>query len=734
MMILTRKLILPAVIIFAVLLAGIFVYSFISLHDTYHETEEADLTSYNDSFLAELANQKNVALALAASAAGNPSIQEAFAAHDQQKLISLTLPTFEDLKSYNVTQYQFHLPNGERFLSLNDLKNQQVGKTLAVIELANSERKSVAGLEYETGNLGVRGVVPIFYEGDHIGSVEIGIGFDDDILKGLKEKYGGEWHILLSAELLASNSSEPQTVEDSRTPGLIPYATTLENSIFNSTSAYIEVLKGKISITHPSIDGRDYAILTSPLIDFSGRIVGALDIVYDHTHISVAQNSRLLFTGLVSALALLLGSLGLIIFTSRTLQPIQTLTDAASAIADGNLVNVVSTRPSNDEIGKLTASFNRMTNQIRNSITELEQHVANRTQDLQNQTRWLRIAAEIVRDAAAARNLDELLIRSSNLILERFGFYHTGIFLLANNNEFAVLVASPTEAGRRMIANGHKVRVGEVGIVGQVSASGEPSALLNRGIDAVHFNNPFLPNTRSELAVPLRVESRVIGVLDIQSAQLQAFSTDETAIMQILADQLASAIERTRLLQTVERNLSELESAYSRHTLESWKGLAEGVKRGSRGYRFDNIRVQPITELPDPGKQAMATGTIINVNGGNQDSEKQATVAIPVKLRGQTIGVVTLKLKENYSTNTISIIESATERLALAMESARLYEEARLRAKREQSISRITTAISTPTEYEEILQTTVREIGKMLNDAEVAIQILGDSSEQNQDL
>ncbi|HKY55091.1 MAG TPA: hypothetical protein VJM08_12330, partial [Anaerolineales bacterium] len=206
---------------------------------------------------------------------------------------------------------------------------------------------------------------------------------------------------------------------------------------------------------------------------------------------------------------------------------------------------------------------------------------------------------------------------------------------------------------------------------------------------------------------------------------------EETAIMQIMADQLASAIERTRLLQTVEKNLIELEGAYGRYTLESWKGLTDNVQKGNKGYRFDNIRIQSITELPELGQQALTVGTTISSNGNNPNPERQNTVAIPIKLRGQIIGVVTVKLKEDYSPSTVSIIESATERLALAMESARLYEEARLRADREQSISRVTTAISTPTEYEEILQTTVREIGMMLNDAEVAIQIVADSDEQS---
>ena len=730
-MILTRKLILPAFIVFAALLAGIFAFSYISLHNTFHEAEEGDLVSYSDAFTAELENQKNVALTLATAAAGNPEIQKAFAEGDRQKLISLTLPSYELLKTYNITQYQYHLPNGERFLSLNDINDENVGDTLAVVQLANSTQSSVAGLESENGMLGVRGVVPIFYQGKHIGVVELGIGFNDALLDILKEKYGGEWHILLLEKFLTP--SQGTTFETGPISSLIPYATTQDNSLFNATTSYVSALNGETSITHPSVEGRDYAILTSPLHDFSGRIIGTLDIVYDHTHISATQNRRMTLAALVTLLALGLAGLTLVIFTSRTLKPIQTLTSAAASIADGDLTNIVDTKPSNDEIGTLTTAFNRMTIQLSNSITELEKRVADRTQDLEKQTRWLRLAAEVVRDAAYARNLDELLNRSTGLILERFKFYHTGIFLLDNNDDYAVLVASPTEAGRRMISNNYKVRVGEVGIVGQVSANGEPQTILNKGIDAVHFNNLFLPNSRAQLAVPLKVESRIIGVLDVQSDQPQAFTAEEIAIIQIMADQLASAIERTRLLQTVEKSLNELEGAYGRYTLESWKGLAEGVQSGNKGYRFDNIRIQSIAELPELGKQVLATGMTVSSNGGNQTAEKQNTFATPIKLRGQIIGVVTVKLKEDYNANTISTIESAAERLALAMESARLYEEARLRADREQSISRITSAISTPTEYEEILQTTVMEIGKMLADTEVAIQIVGNLSDDEQD-
>ena len=185
-------------------------------------------------------------------------------------------------------------------------------------------------------------------------------------------------------------------------------------------------------------------VLTSPLSDFSGKTIGVLDIVYNHTtHIPPTQNNRLLFAGLISVLALVLGSLALVIFTSRTLQPIQTLTQAAAGIADGNITGFVATEPGNDEIGTLTTAFQRMTFQLSNSITDLEKRVADRTQDLESQTRWLRVAAEIVRDAASARNLDELLTRSTSLILERFKFYHTGIFLWITTTNMLLLSHRP---------------------------------------------------------------------------------------------------------------------------------------------------------------------------------------------------------------------------------------------------------------------------------------------------
>jgi len=445
------------------------------------------------------------------------------------------------------------------------------------------------------------------------------------------------------------------------------------------------------------------------------------------TFILRSSVNSLLGSATLAIFAILIAIAAVAISASSIAEPISVLATTAESFAAGEL----SARASidrRDEIGALGKAYDQMAEQLQDIIGKLEQRVADRTKDLESQSLRLRASAEIARDAASSHNLTELLDKAGVLILNRFELYHTGIFILDNNKEFAVLTASPTEAGKQMIANNHKLRVGEVGIVGRVAFTEEPRITLDTGADAVFFNNPSLPKTRSEMALPLKVENRMIGVLDVQSEQPQAFDDDDIAIMQILADQLATAIERARLLQQVEQNLSDLQKAYGQFTREGWKTLGESGLLTKTGYRFDNIRIQPISEPPAHGDEVMKTGSTVirdRVHTGADENK----VAIPIKLRGQTIGVVSANLKDGFTQNTITTLELAIERLAQSLESARLYEQARMRADREQSIAQVSANISSATEFDTILRTTVEEVGKSLGDAEVSIQIISNTTE-----
>ncbi len=425
-------------------------------------------------------------------------------------------------------------------------------------------------------------------------------------------------------------------------------------------------------------------------------------------------------------LAILSMSLLLVLALTQYLTgPITRLTAIAEQVRAGDLRSRAKVE-SQDEIGVLAQTFNQMTAQLSNQINTLEQSVAERTRDLERQALRLRTAAEVARDAASAPSLGELLDQASRLIWDRFNFYHAGIFLLDENNEYAVLRASPTEAGRQMLENNHRLKIGEQGIVGLVAFTGEPRVALDVGADSVHFDNPLLPDTRSEMALPLKTTQGVIGVLDVQSDQSEAFTQEDIAILQVMADQLATAIERTRLLQQSENNLKELEQAYSEFTQKSWSSFASGERYVS-GYRYNNIRLEPIREVPKEAKETLEKGIIVT----SDNKSHSQTASIPIRLRGQTIGVVNIRFQGNYAPQeTINMVEQAADRLATALENARLLEETRQRAQRDALISDMTGHLRSTLDLETVLKTAAQELQKAFNLQEAEVRLgLGNKTE-----
>jgi len=367
-----------------------------------------------------------------------------------------------------------------------------------------------------------------------------------------------------------------------------------------------------------------------------------------------------------------------------------------------------------------------MAQELENIVRTLETKVEERTKDLQKQANYLRIAAEVARDATTSQDLDELLNRAAQLILDRFDFYHTGIFLIDSDREFAVLRASPTEAGRKMLEQGHRLRLGQVGLVGYVAATGTPRIALDIGQDATYFNNPLLPNTRSEIAIPLNLDDRVLGVLDVQSTRPEAFTQDDVATLQVMADQLALAIQRIELVNNLQRNLEELENAYQTFTRESWEKFSQ-ESEFKPGYLFDGFKITPLESWPESTRNALVKGrtTIIPP----QRETEGATIITPLKLREQVIGGLTIRFQtQAVDQDTISLLEEIAARLAVALENARLYAETQNLVQREHAISEISSRITTSFNIENILRTAVMEIGKRMPDAEVIVQL-----EQNKD-
>ena len=208
---------------------------------------------------------------------------------------------------------------------------------------------------------------------------------------------------------------------------------------------------------------------------------------------------------------------------------------------------------------------------LREERSTLEQRVEERTIGLTRKTEQLRATSYIARKTAEVQDLATLLDTVARLVTDQFGFYHTGIFLINETGDQAVLQAASSDGGRRMIERGHSLSVGTQGIVGHVAAQKKPRIALDVGTDAVFFDNPDLPMTRSELALPLLVRGKVVGVLDIQSNQPQAFDMEDIDVLQTLSDQVAIAIENARLMDETQAAIVQLEALTSIRTREAWR-------------------------------------------------------------------------------------------------------------------------------------------------------------------
>ncbi|HCB01162.1 MAG TPA: hypothetical protein DEP19_02155 [Anaerolineae bacterium] len=383
----------------------------------------------------------------------------------------------------------------------------------------------------------------------------------------------------------------------------------------------------------------------------------------------------------------------------------------------------------NIERARASEEIQRRENEQLNELqASLEQRVNERTVELQQanqinerRARQFQAVAEVTRIISSIQNLEKLLPRITEVISEQFNIYHTRIFLLDSNKQFAMLRAANSFGGRKMLERGHKLEIGQTGIVGFVTATGQPRIALDVGADAVFFNNPDLPNTRSEMALPLRYAGEIIGALDVQSTEPNAFSQDDVDVLFTLADQVAVAINNARTIEEAQNALEEAQIAIRKSTLEAWQVLRP--KNLRVGMELKESAVKTL-EKPLQGEhiqEALSKGKTVFTNG----NEKESKLAIPIRLRGEVVGIVIINVRNQreLSQDDIEIAESISERLSLAIENATLLQAAQYRADLERVTTDITSRIGASTRFETILQTAAQELSKALGGSDVLVQI-----------
>jgi GAF domain-containing protein len=376
-----------------------------------------------------------------------------------------------------------------------------------------------------------------------------------------------------------------------------------------------------------------------------------------------------------------------------------------------------------NEVKQINQALENLTNTLEKRVDERTQEIEEANKQTVRRASQLKAVTELSEAIAQLQDLNEVFPATTRLISERFGFYHVGIFLLDQDREFAILQAANSEGGQRMLARNHRLKLG-VGVVGFSAQTGQPRIALDVGADAFFFNNPDLPETRSEVALPMKVRTETIGVLDVQSAAAGAFSGEDLQVLTALANQVSIALENAKLLTETRAALTQVQEVYNEFTRAEWSRTVSQTEQP--GFRYQTGRIEILENaLQNSEVFSAAQSGEVSSNLTNGSKPKHAAIAVPVKLRGEVIGILHIETQDplkEWQADEISLIQAVAERAAFAMENARLYQDARRRAAKERMISEATARISGALNIENILKSTAEELERVLGGSEILIQ------------
>jgi nitrate/nitrite-specific signal transduction histidine kinase len=430
-------------------------------------------------------------------------------------------------------------------------------------------------------------------------------------------------------------------------------------------------------------------------------------------------------------------------FARRTIiRPIQQLTGTVQRITGGDLAPFTPFSRG-DEIGDLSRAMSQMTDWLRDLYETLAERVAERTRQLEERTHQIQMASQTGRDIAAVHQLEDLLYQAAALINERFAFAQTEIYLNDAQGEYTILRASSTSAatssqgGQGSPAGEEhqeqsRLKMSDMSLVAQAARRGERRFALSQSaevgpVGATDRASAVRPNAPSEVAVPLKSGGRVLGVLHVHSQGGAAFDEVHLAVLQVLADQLATAVQNARLLAEMQANLVELQAAYGQSSQQAWKRFLHGRTR--LGYEFASERLAPIEAAPGVEASAGAESRLQPVSSPVEASGSHTSEAkvIPLKVRGAQIGVLEIwPGEEEFSESQSYLVEAISDRLGQVLESARLYEQAQARAAGEETLNRLAATVARAVDSEGVLQAAAQALGRLPGVDQARVFIGGD--------
>ncbi len=453
--------------------------------------------------------------------------------------------------------------------------------------------------------------------------------------------------------------------------------------------------------------------------------LGTVEIIYSS---ELLNQSLTQITVLIGFIILVLVSIQMVfiyLFVGRLVtSPLREMTTLTSRVAAGDYQSRIKLA-SQDEMNSLADAFNSMTSQLSQTLEGLEQRVTERTLDLETSktltekhAKDLEVVADISRSMAAIQDLDQLLPVIAKSISEHLKYYHTGIYLLNETGNFLTIKAASSEGGQRMLMRQDTLPVEPSSLVGFVASRKQARIAQHVEQDATYLADSDLPETKSEAGLPLLVGRELIGVLDVQSTQANAFSGQDVNVLMTLANQIAISVQNARLFGETRRALVEAEKTYQQFIQQGWSRIIKSAP--VQGYKYSQIGLSPLDET-------LAIEPVPEGAGLETPETRSAILSIPIKLRDQTIGTVSIHPTDfsarELDEDELTIIQATVERAALALENARLLEDSQRRATRERAISEISSKISEQSEIEAVLRSAAEELGKKLSNAEVIVEI-----------
>lgn len=420
-----------------------------------------------------------------------------------------------------------------------------------------------------------------------------------------------------------------------------------------------------------------------------------------------------------SLFVLVIGGIGLalvvgVVFYSGILYvpPLRQLERAIQKAGVGEYNEPIPSINRPDEIGDVSRSFHELRQRSQEIVQALQTEIDNLNRDIAT-------TREISRVTVNEVDLQPLMDTAVDLIVKRFeNVYHAQIFLTDSDNQYALLRASTGRIGADLLTRGHRLPVGGKSVVGQSTQYGEIVFARDTTTDPLHRPNVLLPDTRAELAVPFLLGNRVTGALDVQSKAAQPFTDDELQVFRTMADQLAIAIENSRLQSESEQRQQIIEQQAQQRTVMEW-----------REYMYDQRTERIVRQAGVPTDLDLETLQARAIQRralviGEKTERNTIPLAIPLIVRQRVLGVAVWELPaRDFDHNKRQLAEELAARLVVSLDNARLLEQTQRATQRERLVNDISAKLTAETDINQILQTAVREVGQALRAPQVSIRL-----------